>query len=142
MAKQVERTRRWRQQNKEAFYENSRDYYLANKQKRAEQNAAWAKANPMKVREKVHRRRARKRGNGGNHTSDEILALADRQHWKCANSACRKPIKRKYHVDHILPLSLGGSNSIKNIQLLCPTCNCRKGASDPIEWAGRLGLLL
>lgn len=31
--------------------------------------------------------------------------------------------------DHIIPLSLGGATSLKNIQLLCADCNREKGAS-------------
>jgi 5-methylcytosine-specific restriction endonuclease McrA len=46
------------------------------------------------------------------------------------------------HVDHILPLALGGDNRRKNIQLLCPTCNLSKGAHHPIDHAQRNGLLL
>lgn len=34
------------------------------------------------------------------------------------------------------------NNAPENLQLLCPTCNLRKHAKDPIEWANELGLLL
>lgn len=140
MARQVERTRKWRQRNKEKSDQIQRAWYLANKRKHAEKSASWSRANREKTREYWHRRRARKRANGGDHTADEILALADHQRWKCV--ACRKSIRRKYHIDHIEPLILGGSNAIENIQLLCPVCNCRKGGKHPIDWAREIGRLL
>ncbi len=35
----------------------------------------------------------------------------------------------KLEYDHIIPLALGGSNTERNIQLLCEACNRAKGAS-------------
>jgi 5-methylcytosine-specific restriction endonuclease McrA len=32
------------------------------------------------------------------------------------------------HVDHIYPVKHGGSNELSNLQLLCRTCNLKKGA--------------
>ena len=31
------------------------------------------------------------------------------------------------HVDHIVPRKLGGDDSLTNLQLLCESCNLRKG---------------
>ena len=49
--------------------------------------------------------------------------------WKRDNGRCVKCGSRtKLEYDHIIPVSQGGSNTARNIQLLCETCNRSKGA--------------
>ena len=50
-------------------------------------------------------------------------------HERCSGKCMECGSSFDLHYDHILPLALGGSNSVKNLQLLCSTCNLRKGAS-------------
>ena len=45
---------------------------------------------------------------------------------KCVKCASRK----KLEYDHIIPLARGGSNTKRNIQLLCEACNREKGADN------------
>ena len=62
------------------------------------------------------------------------------QRGMCAN--CNKKLNGKYDVDHIYPIARGGTNWPHNIQLLCKSCNCKKHAKDPFEWANENGRLL
>lgn len=97
----------------------------------------YRKANPERVREWSQRRHARKTGRLPRGT---VLRLRVLQRDKCA--FCRASLSHGYHVDHILPLALGGKHAPENIQLLCPTCNVRKSAKHPVRFAQEHGKLL
>ncbi len=52
------------------------------------------------------------------------------------NYACTKcGNKEKLHIDHIVPVSLGGTNNENNLQVLCSTCNLRKNNKNAIQYA-------
>lgn len=102
--------------------------------------AAWARSNPEAKKAHFYNRLAMKKRVGGKHTAADIKQLFRLQRGKCA--CCHVSIKDGYHVDHVYPLSLGGSNNKSNLQLLCPTCNLKKGAKSPERWAAENGRLL
>lgn len=49
---------------------------------------------------------------------------------------------KEKHVDHVMPLALGGDNTRSNIQILCAPCNLSKNAAHPVDYARSLGKLL
>ncbi len=44
---------------------------------------------------------------------------------KCAY--CLTSIEKRYHIDHVIPLTRGGSNWPMNLALACVRCNTSKG---------------
>jgi hypothetical protein len=72
------------------------------------------------------RRKASKKANGGRHTYEEWLDLCAKFDLSCAFCFRKKP-EIELTADHILPLSKGGTDDIKNIQPLCQSCNSKKG---------------
>jgi 5-methylcytosine-specific restriction endonuclease McrA len=162
------RTKAWKDAHREQIRAAGRAYSMANR----EQANAWKTANrdqlnaaerearlrdpePFKARTakylatdkgkygqraRTQNYQALRRGAEGSHSREEIWELYASQKGKCVY--CRASLKDGYHADHIQPVSKGGSNWITNIQLTCGPCNIRKHATDPIEFAQRLGRLL
>jgi len=94
----------------------------------------WKKANPDKVR-------ADRRGRDRKSKARRRDALMKVQKGRCGY--CReKLVAGKIHIDHVMPLALGGSNRRSNLQLLCEACNLSKGAKHPIDFARGRGMLL
>ncbi len=96
----------------------------------------YRRANPHKVRDWEQNRHGRKTGSLPKGT---VLDLIIKQKNRCAY--CQVKLK-KYHIDHIVPLAKGGVHDRSNVQLLCPTCNVRKWAKDPIVFRREQGYLL
>ena len=135
-----ERQHRWRTENPDKARERSRRHYQKNREKEIARTNRWRRANLDKDRANSHRHRARKINASGTHTTKDIKWLLEKQKYKCVY--CKKSVRNKYHVDHIIAISKGGSNSRENLQILCPFCNMSKHDKDPIEYAQSIGLLL
>jgi 5-methylcytosine-specific restriction endonuclease McrA len=107
----------WRAAHPEQYRQYQKDWWSRNKDRRImyEQN-----------------RRSKKVASGTVVDKDLPRVLMALQQGRCVY--CGVDITRKYHVDHIMPLSLGGEHQNENLQLLCPTCNLRKHNKHPEEF--------
>jgi 5-methylcytosine-specific restriction endonuclease McrA len=140
----VERTKAWIAERSEYISEQRRAYYLNNREAVKKRIFAYQKARPeqTKLLAKItaNRRRARLLNAGGDYTRQDIERLLTLQRCKCAN--CGDSLKKGYHIDHRIPVALGGSNHRDNIELLCPPCNYAKAAKHPVAFAQENGRLL
>lgn len=115
-------------------------WYAANTDKVNAYQAGWRKANPETVKIYSHNRRARERDAGGTLSKGLSAKLFKLQQGKCP--CCAQLLGDDYHLDHIMPLVLGGTNMDSNIQLLRAKCNLQKNAKEPIQFMRQRGFLL
>ena len=99
----------------------------------------WRRRDPVARRAygAAWRSACRRKGAPGTFSPADVLRLWHRQRGECARCGVRfgkRPEDGGYHVDHVTPVSRGGSNWPRNLQLLCPTDNLRKNAKTPAEY--------
>lgn len=129
-------------------YYKYREKYLAigkryrdeNPEKWKEKNDNWRKKNPEKARAIMYRHISLKRGADGRYTDEDLKQIYKDQNGCCAY--CQRSISWEIPydvtVDHIQPLSRGGTNWPENIALACPQCNASKCDKLLSEWKGYL----
>lgn len=109
--------------NKEAILKKSKEYFECNKEEVLSKNREYCRKNPDRFSLYHNHRRINETVNGGSHTikqrREKFLALGNVCYY-CS-------IPGKMTVDHMIPISRGGTDNIDNIVPACTTCNCRKG---------------
>jgi len=130
----------WKAANPEKVRASKAGYQVANREKVNAQINAWRKANPKAMLIICQNYRSRKRANGGTLSKGLAEKLFKLQKGKCP--CCHQPLGDNYHLDHIVPTALGGSNTDDNMQLLRATCNHQKHAKHPIDFMQSRGFLL
>lgn len=130
--------RRWYRKNK---HRNSERYARHADKKRAARRA-WLRSHRAEHRAHQaarHRLRVSRCADPAAVTEFyRFVATAPRLRcWWCK----RVTAKGRRHVDHIVPLSRGGSHSRDNLCCSCARCNLRKSAKTPEEFTGQRRLL-
>lgn len=127
-AKATERTRQWRADHKEIIRPRLAAQARQYRQTHGAQWRAYLRSysglHPEYSAVTSLRYIARKRGALGEFSVVEWRALCDYFGNRCLCCGEQKPLA----ADHVVPLSVGGDNTIGNIQPLCRECNSSKGA--------------
>lgn len=141
--------RDYAKRNPVVIRERNRRYVLANPEKQREWMHKWYVKNRARVREwgreydkshpwvaviKYNRRRARKLSALTDGTAEAFIKQIRKtdsiQCTYCGNIITGKAI----HIDHIVPLSRGGSHTKDNLCPACYSCNCSKSNKLLSEW--------
>ncbi len=117
-----ESIREWKRKNYESHKEEERErhrkYHRTERGRKSKQR--WRQAHPgYQLVERYRRRVAKRDGTFRREHWEEMCRLVD-----ISCPACG--LKVKLTLDHIVPLVLGGTNDITNVQPLCLSCNSKK----------------
>lgn len=119
----------------------SKAWKLANPERKKANEAKWRRNNPELARNISRNayttRRRRAVGKLSKGIEAKLFAL---QRGKCA--CCGLSLGKNYHVDHVMPLARGGTNTDDNVQLLRQSCNAQKHAKHPVDYMQEKGFLL
>lgn len=145
--KEQERLRKleWSRKNKEYYYERSQtEKYKRKRRIRLKELRTSSSHHRAKMRRDKCIRRSREKDAGSLQISS-IVALENYNliNFRNANyftcEICLKIIKESYHLEHLIPLSCGGSNKLHNLAISCSKCNLQKSNKTLEEYnIGRL----
>ena len=130
----------WRAANPERVREYGAEWREGNRDIARKNSAQWRAENPDAVKAHHQNRRAMKKMAGGKLSAGLAKQLLKLQKGKCA--CCGMPLGVGFHMDHVMPLALGGSNTDDNMQLLRATCNLQKHDKHPVDFMQQRGFLL
>ncbi len=128
----AETMRNWRKENKDHYLQYDREYSEKNRERKRSNAQRAREKNRDRYRSYQHQYRSQKLKNGGSHTAEDIQRQYESQQGRCF--WCSEHVTA-YHVDHVIPLSRGGSDYPENIVITCPRCNTSKNDKIPYtEW--------
>ena len=120
----------WYVANADHVKASKAEWRAANADHAKASSAKWRTDNPEKMRAQQHRRRARKSSTVFQFWVKRDDVPEDVCYW-CGTSDVA-------HVDHVMPISLGGPAVESNEVPTCAECNLSKGATHPLVWIAHL----
>ncbi len=126
--------------NRAYYLEYAKQWVIDNPGVKEKKRREWGALNPDVCRIHSANRRAVLAQVGGKLSRGLKAKLYALQKGKCP--CCKQPLGDDYHLDHIKPLALGGSNTDDNMQLLRAACNLQKHAKHPVDFMQSRGFLL
>lgn len=130
------RSTKWAQDNpdkqREAVRKSSRKWRQRNADKLRADGVAYRKAHPEKIRRYAMHRAALKSEAEGYYTDADVARIYDEQRGLCYY--CRCELNGDFQIDHMTPLSRGGSNWPSNLCCACARCNRKKNAKTADEY--------
>ena len=136
----------YREKNKEERLERARLWYSNNKERRLEVGQQWRKSNVDKSREIIRtssrKRRAQINNNGySKYTEEQVLET-----YGINCNICNIPVDLKaarqvgmpgwengLHIDHLVPVSKGGPDTLENVRPTHGLCNITKNNKEKHE---------
>ncbi|WP_328382937.1 HNH endonuclease [Micromonospora zamorensis] len=117
---------RYKRRHRDALAVRKRAYRQANPEKIAEQWRRWSEANPDKAAANARRWRAAKAAAYSEpYTRAEVWAKSGGVCGICDHEILAH--HGAWHIDHIMPLSRGGDDTLANVQASHAPCNLAKG---------------
>lgn len=137
----------YREEHKDEIRQNMKEYACRNKQRlkvyRAAKKERWAELQRKKYHEDPHVAAARLNSNNArraqkfNTQTEDLTPLIKeiRELKEVVCYLCGKILAGKdCHIEHVIPLSRGGSHTKDNVLPACPPCNLSKGSMTPEEY--------
>ena len=130
----------WQRNNRQRYRANQRLWRDTNPERMPIYRKMWLEKNlefaKISHRNAENRRRAQKYACGGSIDTNAWLEVVKSFNDHCAY--CLSTLNNSYHMEHMKPLSRGGSHTIDNVVPACPACNLKKSSKTLIEFVSQV----
>lgn len=126
--------------NKERILERIKKYQIDNKEILKAKKKIYKRTDSAKISIKntrMKRKTIKKQGDVTSIQLGKLLEDAKSCYW--CNISLKGIIP---HIDHYIPIALGGEHTLSNLVISCPRCNHTKSSKDPIKFANSIGRLM